>query len=389
MRALALFQKALIENIRDWKILILTLSFAPFFVYLMYFYLDRGSKTFRIVFINHDQEVLLQDGTTFQGGKFLLHELKQAKNTDGANLLSIIETQDMEEARRLLSKKSAAAGVEIPAHFSRTLRDYQEGRKASPAVVKTYGDFASAEFMMAVSWTDYLILQYVGRTAGIKSPITHQSENISTGVSRSEFELYVPALLALALIMLMFTAAASLIKEKDRFTIVRLRLSRMTRWDWFSAVSAVQVLIGMLALALATLSAVSVGYEPTGSIPALCVVGVLSCLSIMALSLIVAAFLRTIFDLMTIGCFPFFILMFFSGGMLPLPAVRLFAIGEYAVNLNSILPTTHSVTAFDRILNTGAGLRDIGFELGAIGLLTVIYFAMGVWLFSRRHLRAK
>ena len=389
MRSLALFKKALIENIRDWKILILTLSFAPFFVYLMYFYLDHSSQTFRIIIINHDREVLQQDGTTFHAGTFLLHELEQAENADGSKLLSIIETEDVDEARRLLSKKSAVVGVEIPAHFSRTLLEYREGRQVAPAVVKTYGDFSSAGFMMAASWTDYLIQQYVGRIAGIKSPITHRSENIASGGSRSEFDLYVPALLALALIMLMFTAAASLIKEKDKFTIVRLRLSRMTRWDWFSAVSAAQVLIGLLALALAYLSAVSVGYEPAGSIPALGVVGVLTCLSIMALSLIVAAFLRTIFDLMTIGCFPFFILMFFSGGMLPLPPVRLFEIGGHAVNLNAILPTTHSVSAFDRILNYGAGLGDIWFELCAIGVLTAAYYALGVCLFSRRHLRAK
>jgi ABC-2 type transport system permease protein len=389
MRSLALFKKALIENFRDWKILVLTLSFAPFFVYLMYFYLDQGSQTFRIIFVNQDLGAPAQDGTTFRGGDALIRALEEAENADGSRLLNITEVEDAGEAKRLLKKKSAVLGVEIPAGFSETLLDFEAGQKPEPVVITTYGDVSSAEFMMAASWTDYLILQYVGRTAGVESPIEHRSENISSGESRSEFDLYVPALLALALIMLMFTAAASLIKEKDKCTIVRLRLSKMTRWDWFSAVSAVQVLIGMLALALAYLSAVSVGYEPTGSLTALGAVGALSCLAIMAISLIVAAFLRTIFDLMTIGCFPFFILMFFSGGMLPLPPVRLFGLGEYAVNLNSILPTTHSITAFDRILNYGAGLGDIGFELGAIGLLTMGYFAVGVWLFNRRHLRPK
>jgi ABC-2 type transport system permease protein len=389
MRSYALFKKALIENFRDWKILILTLSFAPFFVYLMYFYMGQASKTFRIVIINNDQEVLMRDGTPFNGGRFLMGELERAEYPDGTKILSILKAEDADEARRLLTSKSAILGVEIPVNFSKTLMEYKDGNKPPPTHVKTYGDFSSAQYMLAASWTDYIISLYVGTAAGLKSPIIHQAENISQGESKSEFDLYVPALLALALIMLMFTAAASLIKEKDKFTIVRLRLSRMTRWDWFSAVSVVQVLIGMLALGFAYLSAVSVGYKTTGSLLAFGAVGVLSCISIMAISLIVAAFLRTIFDLMTIGCFPFFILMFFSGGMLPLPPLRLFTIGGHAVNLNAILPTTHSTSAFGKILNSGSGLKDVAFELCAIGLLSIVYFAVGVWMFTRRHLQAK
>jgi ABC-2 type transport system permease protein len=110
-------------------------------------------------------------------------------------------------------------------------------------------------------------------------------------------------------------------------------------------------------------------------------------LSIIAISLVVAAFLRTIFDLLTIGCFPFFILMFFSGGMFPLPPLRLFTVGSRSVNINDVLPTTHSITALGKILNSGAGLGDVLFELGAMAVLTVVLFAAGMELFSRRHMR--
>ena len=39
MRLLSLFKKALIENFRDWKMLSLAVTFAPFFVILMHGYL--------------------------------------------------------------------------------------------------------------------------------------------------------------------------------------------------------------------------------------------------------------------------------------------------------------------------------------------------------------
>ncbi len=65
MRSCALFKKALIENFRDWKILILTLSFAPFFVYLMYFYYGNASKTYNVIMVNNDQGVITETGYPF------------------------------------------------------------------------------------------------------------------------------------------------------------------------------------------------------------------------------------------------------------------------------------------------------------------------------------
>jgi ABC-2 type transport system permease protein len=225
--------------------------------------------------------------------------------------------------------------------------------------------------------------------SGLQSPLKFETESLTPLKSLTDFDLYIPGLLGLALIMLMFTAAATLIKEKDKGTIIRLRISNMTTTEWLIAVSLSQVIIGLLAIGLTYLTAVGFGYQATGSLMAMSVVGIMSCLAIIAISVLVAALLRTIFDLMTIGCFPFFILMFFSGGMFPIPTISLFALGERSINVNDILPTTHSIAAFGKILNQGAGLGDVTYEMWAIIILTVLYFAVGIWLFTRRHMRSK
>ncbi|MCK5054008.1 MAG: ABC transporter permease, partial [Anaerolineales bacterium] len=245
-----------------------------------------------------------------------------------------------------------------------------------------------ANYIMAAVWSDMITYEYAAAMASLESPIEIQVNTVSGRQTLNEFELYVPALLALALIMLMFTAAASLIKEKDKGTIIRLRLSNMTTFEWLAAVSLTQVIIGMLALALTFATAFALGYRTSGSLVAVSIVGLLSCLSIIAISLIVAAYLRTIFDLLTIGCFPFFILMFFSGGMFPLPPLRLFTIGDRAMNINDLLPTTHAINAMSKILNFGAGLSDVVYELGAITILTIVLFAAGIMLFTRRQMHA-
>ncbi|MBT8397929.1 MAG: ABC transporter permease, partial [Gemmatimonadetes bacterium] len=242
--------------------------------------------------------------------------------------------------------------------------------------------------MMAAVWADMTTMAYVEITSGLRSPALLAPETVSDSFSLSEFELYVPALLILSLMMLMFTAAGALIREKDKGTLIRLRLSNLTIVEWLTAVSSTQVIVGIVALALTYLTAVAVGYRANGSLLILFLVGALTSLSIMAFSVLVAAFLRTVFDLVTVGSFPFFILMFFSGGMFPLPGVSLFQWGERAVSLNEILPTTHAIAAMNRVLSYDAGLGEITYELTAIVLLTVAYFAVGTWIFARRHMPA-
>jgi ABC-2 type transport system permease protein len=389
MRFCPLFKKSIIENFRDWKILVLGLTFAPFFVALMYFYFGEATETYRVVIVNHDRGIKIEEGIVFNAGQSLVAEIDKFRDQEGAVVLEVSSGANLAEAQKRLKNKSADLIVEIPGNFSRIIMDYKKGERPAPAVLRTYGDPSNPKYIMAAAWSDSLAYQITAEWAGSQGPLEFETENLSSTGSLTDFDLYMPALLALALMMLMFTAAASLIKEKDKGTIIRLRISNMTATEWLSAVSLTQIIIGMLAVVLTFLTAVVFGYETEGALPALAVVSALSCVAIIAISFLVAAFLRTIFDLMTIGCFPFFILMFFSGGMFPIPALKLISLGGYTINVNDVLPTTHSITAFGKILNQGAGLEDVIFEMGAIFLLSVVYFAAGIGLFTKRHMRTK
>jgi ABC-2 type transport system permease protein len=389
MRIISLFRKTWIENIRDWKILILTLTFAPLFVLLMYFYGEESKRSpLQVAVINYDAGVSTADHGHFNAGSDLIVEMTDLLDSEGMAIIDVKQGLDMATARTQLMNNAVDLVFEIPERFSEVLLSYNQGDQPVPAIVKTYGDPSKANYIMAAVWSDMIAYEYAAASAGLKIPLEIHVNTVSGNQTLSEFELYVPALLGLALIMLMFTAAASLIKEKDKGTIVRLRLSNMTTFEWLMAVSLVQVILGLLALAVTFATAVALGYQTSGSLVALLIVGILSSLSIIAISLIVAAYLRTIFDLLTVGCFPFFILMFFSGGMFPLPPLRLFTLGDRAMNINDILPTTHAISAMSKILNYGAGLDDVLFEMGAIVVLTIVLFAFGIWLFTKRQMRA-
>ncbi|MBU1186058.1 MAG: ABC transporter permease [Acidobacteria bacterium] len=385
MKLLSLLKKNWIENLRDWKILILTLSFAPLFVFLMHFYFGESVQVYRVIVINQDRGVTA-DGAAVKTGEKLINILKEARYPEGGSIFLIEEMEEIENAKSLLKDKTADLAVVIPSDYSETIDSFIRGEERNPAVIQTFGDPSNAKYLMSAVWNDTLAYLHILDETGQRLPVELSPQMLSGSTSLNEFDLYVPGLLGLALIMLMFTAAASVIKEKDKGTIMRLRISRMTTAEWIMAVSGIQVLIGVGAVFLTYLSAFVLGYRGSGSLTAILVVTILSCLSVIGISLIVAAFLRTIFDLMTIGCFPFFILLFFSGSMFPLPQLRLFSFAGRSVNVTDILPTTHAINALGKILNYGVGLENVLYELIAMLLLTIITYVIGIRLIRIRHM---
>jgi ABC-2 type transport system permease protein len=376
MRALAFFKKTFLENLREWKILVLALVFAPFFVYLMYGYFAATAPAYKVLVANHDG-----GGTSTA----LVAAWRGAKHPDGKAVFEITEVSDGDAARKRVKDRDADLLVEIPAGFSQSLTAFAE--RGVPPVLSNVGDQANVRSTMAMAYSDYVAYGYAFGVTGGVPPLDVAFVQVGKTLTLSEFDLYVPALLVLALIMIMFTAAATLIKEVDKKTMSRLMLSRLSTGELLTAVSANQVIIGVAALALAFGSAVSVGYRTDGSLGTLLVVGAVSTLSVVAISVLVAAFLTSMFELLTIGTFPFFILMFFSECMFPLPKVTVAELGGHVLYANDILPTSITVRAFNKVLNHGAGIGDILFEVGSILLLTAGYFVLGTWLFRRRHQR--
>lgn len=378
MRMFAYLKKTFWENLRDWKILSIALVFAPCFVFLMYGYFGASSPVYRLLVANQDRDSA--EATA------LVDAWRGARHADGKPVFELQLVDDVELAQAKIKSRDADLLVEIPAGFGQALADFRNQQAAVPARLTNRGDAANARSSMAMALSDYTAFSFVAQLTQAPLPLDVVQRDVG-GVRRlSEFDLYVPALLVLAIIMVLYTAAASLIKEVDRGTMTRLRLSRLTTFEFLTAISINQLLIGVGALALAYLAALACGYRSDGSLLVVLVVGGLSTLGVVALALLTAGWLRTMFELLTVGTFPFLILMFFSECMFPLPKVTLFHVVGHAVYLNDVLPTALCVRALGQVLNFGAGIGDVAFELALMALLTAVYFVLGAWLFRRRHL---
>ena len=108
MRTTSLFWKSMIENFRDWKLMIMTLTFGPFFVILIYFYSWETAQTaHRVIVVNHDLGAPTADQGILEAGEGLVREMMAVRDPDGVRVLEVLRETDMDAARRGLISSTA------------------------------------------------------------------------------------------------------------------------------------------------------------------------------------------------------------------------------------------------------------------------------------------
>lgn len=377
MKLLAAAVKTLKENIRDWKVLAMVLGFAPFFLLMMYLLYGGGPTIYPIGLMNLDRGA---------SGAELVEILNGKKGQEGNPLFRLVPVINDRELETKIKDKSIDLGLVIPENYSARM-DAAKGRQTpSPSTVEFFGSMNNVRYPVAAVMVGDEITKQGIAAAEISLPIALNETFLEKQAPINEFESYVPGLLSLAILMILFTASATIVKENDKKTLLRLKLSRLGAFSYLTAVGLVQAVIAIIALVLSYCTALGLGYQPAGSFGIVLIVGILSSLSIVSLSLVVASFLNTVFDVLTVGCFPFFILMFFSGSMFPLPKLSMITIQGHSLGITDMLPLTHTVNAFNKVLNFGAGWQEVQFEVIMILLLTVLYFVAGVVLYQKRKL---
>ncbi len=386
MRAWSVFRKSMQEQRRDVLVLLLTLSFAPLMVILYYLFFPSGSTTYTVLILNRDPGYPLADGSLLSGGEQLAQAIGAVTYADGNPLLKVRMVGDRAEADRLLRDRKAAAMLIVPADFSRSIQAARGGDRSSTTTVTLVGDLTNPYYAVAAVLASSAVESYIQQAIGDRPFLRYVEEPLGASAARSEFETYVPGILIFAAILLVFQSSMAVAREVEAGTLRRLRLTRMRALDLFSGITATQVLIGIIAVILTLLTAHALGFRSQGPLWIVILIGGLTCLSIVGVGLVVACFSKTVSQAFVIANFPLALFMFFTGAAFPLPAVPLFSVAGRAIGLYDILPPTHAVVALNKVMSLGLGVEEIVYELVALLILSVAYFAFGVWLFQRRHL---
>jgi ABC-2 type transport system permease protein len=386
MRLWQVFLKTWCEMRRDWIILSLTLAFAPFFVFLYWLFTYGGSTSYQILVLNNDHGFEQSDGTTWIAGEKIREAINSITYPDGKPLLKAIIVDSFEYIETRLQNRNASAYLIIPEDFSKTITTLREGDRSVHTKIIFGGDLTNPYYMIAANLAITAIDTFVQRETAQKMFIEYIEEPLGTSGARTEFENYVPGMLIFAVILLIFLASMTVAKEIEAGTLLRLKITPMTSFDFLGGITIALVLIGIIAILLSFLTAILLGFHSQGPLWVAIVIGAITSLSIIGTGLIVACFSNSVSQAFVIANFPLGLYMFFSGAIFPIPKVEIFTIGERAIGLYDILPPTHAVIALNKVLTLGAGFYEIQYELTALLLLSFIYFGIGVGLFQHNHL---
>jgi ABC-2 type transport system permease protein len=382
------FLKSIREQIRDYWILLLTISLAPFFVFMYYLMVETETPEFHIILVNQDE------GTFFMGqpmnmGDSLIYYMQLVARDPETSMLHCTEQDERLAGINLLQEGEADVMVVIPQQLTLAFLN-PEFDDSTGTELELVGDVTDMQYIIGAVWSEELINQFIRETSGISLPIGWKETTLGYSGQRTEFELYVPGMMILAVIMMIFSASATIVREPEAKTLERLRISNLSALEFLVGISLIQVIIAIISLLLTLLVAVSLGYSLLpGTFWFIMLVAFCTSLSMIAFSLIVAAICRSIKDVAIIGTFPLFILMFFTGAAFPLSGGKLFTLAGITFHINDILSPTWAVDALNKVLIKGQEVKETLADLAMILILTMAYFIIGVWAFRRRHMRAR
>ncbi|TFH22028.1 MAG: ABC transporter permease [Bacteroidia bacterium] len=388
MRWLDVFIKGVKEQVREFWILIMIVVMAPLFIAIYYLMAETEDPEYDVILVNLDLGTRYQ-GKAFNLGDSIIGHARLLLEVPEMSMLKFSTVSGREQAMERLRNKQADVLVVLPEDLSLSVMG-PPGSSSGPARLEMVGDVTRMEYIVGAVWSEELINQYVLRAADIRMPVSWTETTLGFSGRRTYFELYVPGLLILSIIMIIFSASAAIVREPEIRTLERLKISRLTALEFLGGISLVQILLAILSMVLALLTAIALGYTVLpGTLGFILLISLLTALSMVSFSLLVAAMCRSVKEVAIIGTFPLFLLMFFTGAAFPISGGELFTLGEYTVRLNHLLSPTFAVEAMNKVLIRGLSIKETLPDMAAILLLTLIYFASGTWAFRRRHMRAR
>lgn len=384
MKIISIIRKSLLEQVRSYWVLFLTVSMGPFFIIVYYLIIETWTPHYELSVVNNDKGVQLEDQQINEGDllfQFLSNELPDTFEIP----FSVKKEESVDVAIDKLKQGKSDALLVIPENFSKRLSGSSDTSLISQ--VSFFGDLTNTNYLITAVWANEMFNSYLDFVT--QKPRLIEVKEIAIGSSGNidDFDLIVPGILIVSIIMLMFTASIAFVTEVESKTIIRLKLSEMTGFQYLTGVSVIQLIVGVISLLLTLLVAIALGFDYSAPILLIILISLLTSLSIIAFSLIIAAFTKTANEVLVVGNFPLFLFMFFTGAAFPLEGKTLFTLGGYSVSIQGLMSPTHAISALNKILITNLELRDIIPELIALLILTIFYFAVGLFFFQRRHLR--
>jgi len=357
MRIWSVFRKNLRESKRDLWVVLLSMAFAPLFVFLYWLITSgTGSTSYHVLVINQDVSAPLADNSTLSAGMGIVNGLHELTYENGNPLLHIELIEDRTEAEAKLRDRDASALVIIPEDFSTQLAAFRNGDLAASTQLTLLGDLSNPTYMLAAVMAMTVADQYTQGFTDAPRPVEIVEIPLGASAARTEFELYVPGLFVFSIVMIVFQAAMIPAGDIEAGVMRRLRLTRLRTVEYLGGTSLWLTVIAFLEVLLTFATALAFGFRSQGPLWLAILVAVITAFSAIGAGLIVACFSKTVSKAFIVANFPFGLLVFLTGSIFPLPRQSLFDLFGHGITLFDFLPPTHAVIALNKIFTLALGL---------------------------------
>lgn len=386
MKIVSIILKSLKEQIRSYWVLLLSLSMGPFFIFVYFLIMETSKTEYRVLIANKDKGVLVNE-QIINHGNDLIGYFKNFKIDTVTFPFTVNEVTNRTDGIESLKNKKVDALIIIDTLFSQSLQKRKLADANSLVNIEFIGDLSNTNYLISAVWANEIVTEYALQTTNNKRIINIKETAIGASATASSFDMIVPGILIVSLIMLMFTASIAFVSEVENKTIMRLKLSKLNVFQFLTGISSVQLLVGVVSVMLTLITAIMLGFKYEGSLMIMILVASLTSLSIIAFSLIIAAITKTANEVLVVGNFPMFLFMFFTGAAFPLKSKALFTMAGYPINIQGLMTPTHAISALNKTLIMNMDISSIIPEIISIIVLTLVYFLIGGIIFKQRHLK--
>ncbi|MEW5959300.1 MAG: ABC transporter permease [Chloroflexota bacterium] len=387
MKLLAIARKTLLEYWREPLLLGLLFAFPVMMVglyYLAFGQTDQGLAHYlTLLVVNHDQG---------DQGRQLVESLRQAR-FDDQPVFTIIPCDTEKTAQISLRERKAAMLVVIPVDFSAALtaagQTGQAGRAARTpvATIELVGETNGETFVFAQSLIEGVIRDFINRRIGWVETTTLDYEFLPGTGTMSDFDFGVAGTIVFGLMFVAVGTALTMVREQVNGTLRRLRLSAAGAFDLLGGVTLAQLALAVIVVPLTFGAAALMGFRGNGSLLLAMAVGLLFSLSAVGLGLLVACVTRTDSEAANLSASVGVVMVLLCGALYPMPVAPLATIGGRVIQVYDLLPPTHAAEAMRRVLIFGDGIAAIGYQLGAMAVLSLLFLGLGVMLYHRLRMR--
>jgi hypothetical protein len=212
MKIAGVIIKSLKEQVRSFWILLLSMAMGPFFVFVYYLIVESSKPQYDILLVNNDQG-FPENGQPVNNGQSLIDYFVEARLDTLQLPFQSLQINDRETGIETLKKKQADALIIIPGTFSRDLHAKANHDSLSRMPVEFVGDLTNTNYLISAVWANELLSEFMVQASHRQKLISVKETALGASGTMDDFNMIVPGILILSLIMLMFTASIAFVSE--------------------------------------------------------------------------------------------------------------------------------------------------------------------------------